>query len=443
MFSTILAKLQLDTHLTRYTEITFKPTSALIQNPTSGFDAHTLNTFNWFTLNKYSPSKLVDVTTTKLWEYFREVFGYGKTTHVQFRYILNLLAFQLQFPETRTGRIILIISKAEGTGKSFLVNILTMLFKGYTNFHDSLTTYLQRFNISDHSKLCIWVDDIFGASLKETRRIFPKVTCSSQQYEAKGETMIKLKEYSNIWITSNEKCPLHIKPTDRRQLIFKVSEHKLKDRQFFVACARECQDLDIAHAWFTFLKNRDLKNFSVDSDPDAALKGQTIASCMVKSHAFMRMFFLEEWFRTYNRGSTNGFGIERLDPSIWLQHYEISRNQTLPYKGFIRVRVSQKRLYKLYLSFTREFYPQSRARNSDTFWEELVDVGVLCFDKRRNIQTVTSKRKFFVADIYFHIFKAKMQRLYPGITIGTWLHEENIDDFLRELNLYRGAQFIP
>ena len=132
-FSTILSKLQLGTQLTRYTEITFQPTSALIQNPTSGFDANTQNTFNGFTLNKYSPSKLVDVTTTKLWEYFREVFGYGKTTHVQFRYILNLLAFQLQFPETRTGRIILIISKAEGTGKSFLVNILTMLFKGYTN----------------------------------------------------------------------------------------------------------------------------------------------------------------------------------------------------------------------------------------------------------------------------------------------------------------------
>ena len=432
-FSVVIHKLQLDTELNRFTEITFQPTPAA-KKP-GGCNAVTLNTFNGFTLNHYYPHKSINVEDTQLWVYFREVFGHGSTSHVQFRYILNLLAWHLQFPHRRTGRIILIISKAEGTGKSFLFNILTMLLDGYTSFHDSLTTYLQRFNISDHSKIAIWIDDIFGASLKETRRMFPKVTCSTQQYEKKGETMIKLKEYSNIWVTSNEKTPLHIKPTDRRQLIFRVSERKLRDRAFFQSCAEECEDLDIAYAWFTFLKERDLRSFSPDSDPDKALKGATIASCMVKSHVFMRLFFLEEWFRTYNR---------ELVPKIWIQHYEISRNTSAPHKGEIRLRVSTKRLYKLYISFVKEFYPQSRARNSDTFWDELCELGLLRFPKRRVIKTVTGfPRKFFVIDLYFRTFKERMNVLYPGIELSTWLHEENFDAFQALLNQYNGAQFIP
>ena len=432
-FSTILKKLQLDTELTRYTEISFEPTPAhkkpLIQDKTQ------LNTFDGFTLNRYSPSQIIDVTRTHLWEYFREVFGHGSTSHVQFRYILNLIAYQLQFPHIRTGRIILIISKAEGTGKSFLFNILSMLLQGYTSFHDCLETYLQRFNISDHSKLCIWVDDIFGSSLKQSRRMFPKVTCTQQQYEKKNETIITLKEYSNLWVTSNENTPLHIKPTDRRQLIFKVSERKLKDRDFFSRCNDECQDLDIAYAWFTFFKQRDLTHFSPASDPDVAIKGETIASCMVKSHVFMRQFFLGDWFRCYNKDVL---------PKFWLAEYEVSRNTTSPHKGHIRLRISQKRMYKLYQHFVREFYPQSRARNSDTFWDELVELGITRFPKRRNIKSLDgSFRKFFVADIYFPVFKTHMQTLYPGIVITTWLHIEELEEFQTNMKQYQGPEFQP
>ena len=433
LFSAVIHQLQLDTELNRFTEITFQPTPAH-KKPESS-NPVILNTFNGFTLNQYSPHKIIDVEETQLWVYFREVFGYGSTSHVQFRYILNLVAWHLQFPHRRTGRIILLISKAEGTGKSFLFNIMSMLLDGYTSFHDSLTTYLQRFNISDHSKLVIWVDDIFGASVKETRRMFPKVTCSTQQYEKKGETMIKLTEYSNIWVTSNEKTPLHIKPTDRRQLIFRVSERKLRDRAFFERCSEECKDLDIAHAWFTFLKKRDLSSFNPSGDPDRALKGETIASCMVKSHVFMRLFFLEEWFRTYNR---------ELVPAIWLQHYEVTRNVNSPHKGEIRLRVSQKRLYKLYLSFVKEFYPQSRARNSDTFWDELTELGLIRFPKRRHIRTLSGhNRKFFVIDLYFETFKNRMKVLYPGITLTTWLHIENLEGFQALMKQYNGAQFVP
>ena len=299
-----------------------------------------------------------------------------------------------------------------------------MCLKGYTNFHDSLGTYLQRFNISDHSKLAIWIDDIFGSSLKDTRRIFPKVTSSTQQYERKGETMLTLDEFSNLWITSNENTPLHIKPTDRRQLIFKVSENKLRDRVFFGKCAEECENLDIAYAWFEFLKHRDLSNFSPDSDPDTILKGQTIASCMVKSHIFIRKFFLEEWYCAYNK---------ELNPEVWCEPYAIGINSKNPHKDKIRVRISQKRLYKLYQCFVREFFPQSRCRNSDTFWEELTELGLVRFEKRRCIK----ERKFYVVDIYFHIFQEHMKQLYPGIVINTWLHIENYKQFLGDFEHYR------
>ena len=138
---------------------------------------------------------------------------------------------------------------------------------------------------------------------------------------------------------------------------------------------------------------------------------------------------------TYNR---------EVVPKIWIQHYEVSRNTNAPHRGQIKLRVSQKRLYKLYLCFVREFYPQSRARNSDTFWDELTELGLSRFPKRRVIKTLAgNNRKFFVIDLYFNSFKERMKALYPGIALTTWLHEENLDNFLTMLTQYNGAQFIP
>ena len=78
-----------------------------------------------------------------------------------------------------------------------------------------------------------WCDDIFGATQQQTRKLFPRTTCKTQKYEAKGERMITLPEYAEFFITSNQQSPLHLSPEDRRQLLIEVSDLHLQERDFY------------------------------------------------------------------------------------------------------------------------------------------------------------------------------------------------------------------
>lgn len=421
----LLAALQMKCQIKRYVNVTFHPYSSG-HNPVG---QETLNTFSGFAISRYIPRRVVDVKTTLIWEYFRDVFGHGSDLHAQVKHILNLIAFMVQFPQLRTERIICIKSKEEGSGKSFLFQILNMIFSGYTSFHDNLETYLQRFNFSDNSKKIIWLDDIYGSTLRDTRKIFPKVTCRTQQYEKKGETLFSMDEFSEVFVTSNQNCPLHIKPTDRRQLIFQVSLLKLRNRDFFKRTALECMELDVAHAWFTFFMDRDLTDFSPAQDPETGVKGATIAACMVKSHIFVRRFFRDEWYGTYKDQFTNR--------DNWVKDYEIARNTSKPHKDEIRLRITQKRIYGLYTKFRKEFYPSSKTRDSDTFWEELADLGIERHMKRRRINNM----KRLVVDIYYSTFKKSMQKLYDGIDIACWCHQENFVEFTEEMKTWCDNRF--
>jgi hypothetical protein len=238
-----------------------------------------------------------------------------------------------------------------------------------------------------------------------------------------------MEEFSEIFVTSNQKCPLHIKPTDRRQLLFEVSLLKLCDRNFFKRTSLETLDLDCAHAWFTFFMKRDLSNFSPAQDPDTGVKGATMAACMVKSHIFMRRFFCDEWYATY-RG-------QFVNRENWLREYELSVNTSNPHKDEMRLRITQKRIYNLYTRFRKEFYPSSKTRDSDTFWEELADLGIERHMKRRRINDI----KRLVVDVYFSTFRKSMQALYSGIDIGCWAHQENPEEFIREMTTWRENRF--
>ena len=326
-------------------------------------------------------------------------------------------AFFIQFPHIRSERLILLISNKEGTGKSFLYKLLESQFKGYCIFLDCLDPYLARFNFVNNSKKIIWIDDIFGASLSQTRKLFPKATCKVQQYEKKNETPFTMGEYSELIFTSNQDCALHISPGDRRQLILKASDLKLQDRKFFAQTAAQLENLDIAHAWFTFFKTRDITHFSPNQDPANFAKGETLASCMKKSHMFMRQFFVEDdWFTHYKS--------PHIQLETWIQCYEIKKNMKQR-KGEILLRIEHKRLYLLYKSFVKEMYSCSKPRNSDTFWKELEDMGIKIHPTRLKINRL---RKTCV-DIYYRDWWTIMKDLYPGLEEKVWSHESNFGQF--------------
>ena len=264
----------------------------------------------------------------------------------------------------------------------------------------------------------------------ETRKLFPKCTCKWQKYEDKGEKIITLPEYSNIYVTSNNKNgPLHITHEDRRQLIIEVSDVHKQDREFFGRVISDCRHFDVGHAWYIFLRDRDIGDFHPSQDPPTTVKERTIASCAVKSVIFMNTFFCDEdWLVRYKP--------HEMYIINWTKLYEVVVETKGDYKGQVRIRVEAARLYTLYTRFMKCTFPSSNKRNSPTFYNELAKVGIIKHEKRRRIN---EKQKTCV-DIYFSVFKEKMALIYPALQVNDWDSELETQSFLKTV---KGFQSIP
>jgi len=382
-------------------------------------DMNKLNTFVGFALENYAPQQTINVKETLLWKYLYDVWGWKGTRTNQLKWILDFVAWKLQNPDQRSHRIMLLISEEQGTGKSFFYQLLHMVFSGlYCNFHVSLDGYLDNFNITDAGKLHIWCDDIQSTTETKTKQIYPKVTCIKQEYERKGETKIKFDEYSELWITSNSFKPLYSTPEDRRQLFLEASTHLIQDRTFFKSAFLETQNLDIGKAFFEFFKTRDVTYFDPDANPCQEIKTKAQLSSKPVSLSFVLEFFcISDWYSQYKTPDA--------DRSEWTKLYNL--------KGEV-IRIGADRLHSLYQSFNKQFFPGSRPRNKDTFFDHMRKYKILK-TKRVHINGISSPR-VICADLNFQLFKEQVQNLYKGFIVERWAHLDDPGKFNREMKEY-------
>ena len=402
----ILKTLQMTCKLKRYTNITFRPYTGLV-DPTP---SEILNTFSGFPLLSYIPSHSVDIESTMIYKYLFDVWGWANPNKLMLNFVLNMLAFFVQYPAQRSEKMWLLVSKRQGTGKSFFYRIMQMLFQGYCTFHDSLDTLLHRFNMENNSLLVQHVDDVWGATQAQTRKLFPRVTCRTAKYEAKGERRLTLPEYSEFFITSNQMAPLHLCPNDRRQCLLEASALHI---QVLGQVDAEIEDLDIAHAFFTFFRTRDISKWHPSMNPPSETKSKGIQSCMIRAHSFLTKFFAdaEDWPRMYKP-------LEMLD-SDWTLLYEITNVPKGEYRNQTRLRIERKRFYNLYNRFTRQFYSSSRPRNQDTFEKECEDAGVILHVAGRGL-LINGKKKQ-VVDLYYSRVASHLATMYPELRFE-WPH---------------------
>ena len=419
--SKIVNNAQLHGMFKRYIKVEFAPYAGT----TDHTDPEILNTFSGFPMESYVPTKRVDIKSTTIWRYLYDVFGHQQKGMERLNHLLDLLAWKITHPNRRSGRIVCVVSKRQGTGKSSLFHLIQCATgKQLCSFHDSLDTLLGRFNFPNHSKLLHWIDDITSQSKTITRKMFPKATCAFQKYEAKCQGVIELQEYSEFWLTANDIAPLHVSPEDRRIMIIEASDCHEQDTEFFNKLYEEFDDMDIGHALYTFLKNRDTSKFHPSQNPPSLAKAKSLECCMVKSHMFVKDFFQDyEWLLQYKTANTPN--------SQWTSLYQVTQNAT----GVVQIRIENKRFYRLYTGYVKAFHPSSRARNADTFYREMEQLGIVKHTKRRKIN---GKNKTGV-DIYFKSLKAIMNKLYSATVVGEWISEVEPETFIKTLADYQTA----
>jgi hypothetical protein len=395
--------------LTEYAEINFRPyagTKCPLPN-------NVMNTFDGFVLERYIPNKKIDISQTLIYEYLCRVFGHSETMNERLAELLDRVAFKLQFPQIRTGRIHTISALEQGIGKSAFFRFLSMIFSSkYCVFHDNLDTYLSRFNWHMHSKLVHFIDDLQGCTKTQTRKLYSKVTSDHILTEKKGEDIIKMDEFSELWITGNQNsCSLHVCAEDRRILIYKANPCLKNNKKFWNDLHSEFSNLDIAKAWYDHLKARPVDNFNYHTNSTASdtAKLDSITDCMPKSHLFLNnVFTTEDFLVTYKR------------------QIQVLQKKNKPPK----IRVDKATFYQAYKFFVGNNYSSSSVRHINTFLKELSTVGVVNPDKR---QKLNGKNRF-VLEFEFDAIQRVFQSRYKGMSVNEWVLLTNLADTLKFLN---------
>ena len=372
--SKIIENLQKQVRLQRCTMFDFYPYCGDNDNR---IDPHVFNKFGGYYLENYEPTEKINIRNTNLFRYFTTVFGWqeGNEKSVRCQEIFNRIAFWLQYPRIRTHYLYCLCSEKQGTGKSFFYQILQAIFgRDLTSFHLDLSTYLSNFNISDSGLLIKLIDDLAGAQ-KQTRKLFSRITCDEQYYEAKYMDKIKLKEYSEVIVTGNDKsCSFHVTSEDRRILIWNICPDLKPDKKFWRDLGNEVENLDVMHAWYTFFKNRDLSDYDYKEVPKEldATKIDAVMNQRPKSHEFLDMYF-----------SSLNF-MEDYAPhqcTTWKTNMMVSKMRLgcKPKEryGQILIRYEQKQLYAAYQQFVKQLYPNSKSRDFKTFIAEIEQLGAI------------------------------------------------------------------
>jgi hypothetical protein len=383
--SGIIKNLHLDNQLRRYECCTFTPFSGKVPVTHEA----TLQLFTGFHLEQVCGIN-TPVEETLLWKYFEIVWAHNGKEPAQKQYIFDVLAHMIQFPRTRSERLYTLYSEEQGTGKSFAFEVFkALLGDNYCRFYDLMDNYVCRFNINNHSRLIHFLDDVESATEKQTRKLFPRVTCKTQQYEAKNQTIITLPEFSNIFLTTNKKGgALFLRCQDRRQVILHAGDGLIQNREFFKKLQDEIEDRKIMKSWYTFFKQRDISKFNFQQDPKTKLKKEALMVQAPKSHKWLQNQFITHDF-------------------ILSSHYRRGLCEIKRKNGF-EIRAKATLLYSLYADYVRKYFPSSKIRNMDSWKEEILKIGARFPSKRQRIFHKTYK----VCDLVYEDIKEQFLKTY-------------------------------
>jgi len=174
------------------------------------------------------------------WPLFREqidLIAHHNPEHAA--YIIAWMAETIQNPQRPIG-ISLAFRGQQGTGKSTFAKWFGSLFGHHFLHLDSESRLLGRFNAHLHNAILVFADEAVWAGGKQGLGALKRmVTEDTLAIERKGIDTIAVKNMIHMLIASNEDWFVPAGFDDRRFAIFKVSNKRRNDSDFFRAVQKE------------------------------------------------------------------------------------------------------------------------------------------------------------------------------------------------------------
>ena len=415
--SSIVYEVQLRADIPRFTTIVFEPYCGK-QKPTSTLDSY--NTYQENFYESYTPTRTVYIEDTVIYTFLFEVYNHENPDKLQLAYLMNFIAWKLQYPARRSERLWQICSASQGSGKSSLYRLLVLIFsKDLCAFHVTLDTLVCRFNNDTNSKLFQWCDDVQSATRAQTRALFPLVTTPTTKYEQKGEKRIEMNEFSEIILTSNDTSPTYMSYQDRRQVVLGISscwkdKEPEERRRAFDSLYQEFDDFDIGYAWYQFLKQRDVSKWHPSMNPPLDFTSASQLECMPSYHRFAAEFFVEPGWFDYNRQGrfyTDNILLER------------EENRFVYY-------ISKKTIVEMFFAWVYDERKSETKLKRSTLLIKFEECGFQNLTRRKRIHKIQrSVLRFTESDV-----QAALRRMYPTLQLENWLCEEDPEQFVKDLS---------
>ena len=365
----------------RFSKMEFWPFAE--SDPTGDY---VFNTFTGFPILKYSPKNEIDVKKTAQWTLLFEVICSSDTA--TFKRMLDWLSWKFQKPDRKFGggRIAILKTPKQGCGKSTFAKVLSSWY-GEKNIIvlASLKELTDRFNFTQNSKLWVIIDDIDSASKKDVGQLKARVSADSFWYEEKNKTRFKLRCCEGYITTSNCETPLYADSEDRRQMYLDVCpkyDHKNPESvEFFNRVYSEIDQLDVAHAWATFLIGRDISKVTghQSEDPPSMVKAKEgqVANCMPKPFRFLMEFFARhEWIVSFRRKND----------LKWFGNMELVRTK----RSQEQVKMLQEHMYLVFTRWVKAEFPRTTPASSTDFATKLTECGLA--GKKRDFRNSRPRR---------------------------------------------------
>ena len=163
-----------------------------------------------------------------------------------FNYLFNYLAHIVQRPGERPT-VALVFKGKQGTGKSFLFQIIAALLGGLNGYATKLETMDQatgRFNAALESRLVLWIEELeLTQSRGRENRLKTMITDPFVHIERKGKDGYDNYNYARVMGSTNHEHIWNVGDDERRLSVFEVSEDRISNIQYFSELAASIRDI--------------------------------------------------------------------------------------------------------------------------------------------------------------------------------------------------------
>jgi hypothetical protein len=169
-------------------------------------------------------------------------YGWANGNEELYEWILDFLAYPLQYPGGSKAGVALFLLGEQGTGKTLLSKIYGMLFGRHFVHIQAPEQITGRFNRHLSATIVVLADEVtWGGDRKSVNRLKALVTEETFMCEPKGIDSYSVSNYMNFIITSNDDFVIRTASDERRFCIIPVSNYHKQDHNYFKNIVEEME----------------------------------------------------------------------------------------------------------------------------------------------------------------------------------------------------------